>query len=240
MTNQISGLSALLDKLLSAGKEYAAKGQDLAEEKLNIPEQGIERDAMVDGMKKGALASAVLVGLLGTKTGRNLTGTAIKLGGLAALGTAAFKGYQNWKETGSPLGSSSDSGSDADQVAVHKLVQDSANSRSTLILKAMVSAAHADGHVDNEEIQAIRHELIEMHLPESMAAEVESILDAPVSAEALASLVDNEQVASEVYLATRLIINNKSSAQEQGYLQDLVHALGVSKELRESLDAQLV
>ncbi len=233
MTDDLRGLSGLLDRLLAVGKEYAAKGQDLAEDQLDIPEDGVERDAMVSGLKKGALASAVLVGLLGTKTGRSLTGTALKIGGLAALGTAAFKGYRNWQETGSPLGT--DDGGEP----VHQLSDSRANTRSMLILKAMVAAAHADGHVDNQEIQTIRHELIEMHLPQSLAEEVESILDSPNSARQLASLVTTQQIASEVYLASRLIIGKDSSAQEQGYLQDLVQALGLADELKNSLDQQV-
>ena len=83
-------LEQLLESLLEKGRQYAEKGQEVAEQKLNIPSEGPEREIMLDGLKKGAIASAVLVGLLGTKGGRSLTGTAIKLGGLAAIGAAAF------------------------------------------------------------------------------------------------------------------------------------------------------
>jgi len=100
MTDSKFDPKGILDSLLNVGKEYVEKGQSMAEEKLNIPDDGPEREVMLDGLKKGALASALIVGLLGTKGGRSLTGTAIKVGGLAALGTAAYKGYQNWKNTG--------------------------------------------------------------------------------------------------------------------------------------------
>ena len=76
----------LLDNLLSASKAVAEKGKNYAEDMLNIPEGGVERENKVDGLKKGALASAVLFGLLGTKGGRSLTGKVIKIGGIAALG----------------------------------------------------------------------------------------------------------------------------------------------------------
>lgn len=233
MNDQTSSISALLDKLLAGGQQLATKGQDMAEQQLNIPAAGPERDTMLNGMKKGALASAVLLGLLGTKTGRSLTGTAIKLGGLAALGTAAYKGYQNWQQTGDPLSSTKAA------KAVHELPAEQASARSLLMLRALVSAAHADGHIDDQEVQAIRHELIEMHLPESVAAEVEAIVDAPLSAHALASMVDDQQAAAEVYLASRIIINQQSSSQEQGYLQDLAQAMGLSKDLQRSLDQQI-
>ena len=49
-------LEQLLENLLATGKEYAEKGQSVVEEKLNIPSEGEEREIMLDGLKKGAIA----------------------------------------------------------------------------------------------------------------------------------------------------------------------------------------
>jgi len=222
---QGSGFSAseLLEKILNTGKEYVDKGQALAEEKLDIPEQGEKRDVMLDGLKKGALASALLLGLLGTRGGRKLTGTAIKVGGLAALGTAAYKGYQNWKETGDVMVSANES--------VHQLSSESAESRGLLLIEAMVAAANADGNIDGQEQQAIKHEILEMML--------ENIIDSPLSAGELAKKVKNTAEASEVYIATRLLINDRSSLTETLYKDSLVTALGLNAELVSSLEAQI-
>jgi len=220
----------LLEKILSTGKQYVEKGQALAEEKLDIPEHGKEREVMIDGLKKGALASALLLGLLGTSGGRKLTGTALKVGGLAALGTAAYKGYQNWKQTGDVM-TAGDS--------VHQLSDDSADSRSLLLIEAMVAAANADGNIDNREQQAIKHEILEMHLPGEMAMMLENIVDSPLSAGELAQKVDNQAEASEVYIATRLLIGDDSSLTETLYKDSLVSALGLSSELVSSLEAQI-
>ena len=65
MSDQQLSPQSVLDQILNVGKEYLQKGQDLAEDKLNIPEQGEERELMLNGLKKGAIASAVLVGLIG-------------------------------------------------------------------------------------------------------------------------------------------------------------------------------
>ena len=85
-----------LDELLKTGKDLAGKGQAIAEEKLQIPTEGAERDAQMDGIKKGAMAAGVLALLLGTKGGRKLSGSALKLGSLAAIGGIGYKAYQNW------------------------------------------------------------------------------------------------------------------------------------------------
>jgi len=224
--------SALLEKILRTGKEYVEKGQTLAEEKLDIPEQGEERELMLDGLKKGALASALLLGLLGTSGGRKLTGTAIKIGGLAALGSAAYKGYQNWKETGDVMTS-------ADEEPLHQLNGESAESRGLLLIEAMVAAANADGNIDSQEQQAIKHEILEMHLPGEMAMMLENIIDSPLSAGELAQKVSNQAEASEIYLATRLLIGEKSSLTETLYKDSLVTALGMSSELVSSLESQV-
>ncbi len=223
---------ALLEQLLNTGKQYVEKGQAVAEEKLNIPEQGEERDAMLSGLKKGALASAVLLGLLGTSGGRKLTGTALKVGGLAALGTAAYKGYQNWKVSGDVLGGE-------DVAPVHELTDSQAENRGLLLIEALVAAANADGKVDDEEQQAIKHQILELHLPGEMAMVLENIIDSPLSAGELAQKVSSPAEAAEVYIATGLLIGTDSSPQEKVYRDSLVAALGMSPDLTRALDAQL-
>ena len=48
--------------------------------------------------KDNPLAAGALVAvLLGTGTGRQVTGAALKLGGIAAIGGLAYKAYQNYK-----------------------------------------------------------------------------------------------------------------------------------------------
>lgn len=226
--------SVLVDKLLSAGKTYVERGQAIAEEKLNIPEQGEQREVMLDGLKKGAMATAVLLGLLGTNGGRKLTGSMLKLGGLAALGTAAYKGYQNWQQTGDLMGVTVHSAEGfVDQPERH-----ASEPRGLLIIEALVAAANADGNIDDQEQQAIKHQILEMHLPGEMAIMLENIIDSPLSAGELAQKVRGLTEASEVYLATRLLIGNDASLTETLYKDSLVSALGLSPQLISSLDSQ--
>ncbi|MEJ2177809.1 MAG: hypothetical protein P8Y12_07625, partial [Gammaproteobacteria bacterium] len=56
-----------LDQLLSTGKSLSEKGRSYAEGKMNVPEAGPEREAMLSGMTKGAMAAGVIGLLLGTK-----------------------------------------------------------------------------------------------------------------------------------------------------------------------------
>jgi uncharacterized membrane protein YebE (DUF533 family) len=192
---------------------------------------------MLDGLKKGALASAVLLGLLGTSGGRSLTKTAIKVGGLAALGTAAYKGYQNWQKTGDVM----NSGKVATQAdaSIHELSKDDSEGRGLLLIEAMVAAANADGRIDSQEQQTIKHQVLEMHLPGEMAMALENIIDLPLTAGELAQKVTSQAEAAEVYVTTRLLIGATATGQEKQFLETLVSALSMAPELVNSLEAEI-
>ncbi len=231
MTEKQLTTQSILDEILSLGKEYLEKGQDIVEHKLNIPEQGEQRDAMLSGLKKGAFSSAVLLGLIGTKGGRKLTGVALKIGGVAALGTAAYKGYRHW------LDQKQDNSSQP--VGVHELREDAAYERAKLLISAMVAAANADGNIDNEEQQKLKHEILHMHLPKHLADDLQAIIDSPSDVQSLAAKVGDIEIASEVYLASRLFIGEHSSVTERMYLEQLVAEMGLNSSLIKSLETQL-
>ncbi len=109
----------------------------------------------------GALAAV----LLGTGTGRAVTGSALKLGGLAAIGGLAYKAWQNYQNGNQPT-ESAPSGepellpppADTD---FHPSQAPQGEAEFTLsLVRAMIAAAKADGHIDDAERQKIgdRHE----------------------------------------------------------------------------------
>jgi uncharacterized membrane protein YebE (DUF533 family) len=143
----------------------------------------------------------------------------------------AYKGYQNWAETGDVIASSDE--------AVHKLEADAVEYRGLLLIQAMVAAANADDYVDSQEQQAIKHQALEMHLPGEMAMVLENIIDSPLSAGELAQKVTSKTEACEVYIATRLLIGHDSSLTETLYKDSLVTALSLSSQLVSSLEAEI-
>lgn len=94
---------AILDQLLDSGKKMLNQGREIAEDHLGVPGSGQDRDAMLAGLGKGAAAGGLLALLLGTRTGRKVTGKVLKYGSIAAVAAVAYKTYQGWREK-SPTG----------------------------------------------------------------------------------------------------------------------------------------
>jgi uncharacterized membrane protein YebE (DUF533 family) len=221
----------MLDQMLAAGRDLAAQGQQFAEEKLNVPAAGPERDAMLSNLGKGALAGGALTLLLGTGTGRKLAGTAAALGGLGALGKVAYDAYQTWQgQTGGPQGT-----------PVGELTGDAAERRSEVLFKAMIAAAKADGHIDEAERAAIAQSLGEIGsgigLDDTTRLMIEAELDRPLSAAEIAAGADSPEAAAEIYLASLFVIDTANPA-ERGYLTELAAALNIQPALAAELEAK--
>lgn len=225
----------LLNTLLSAGKDLASQGQNLAEDKLNIPEDQGQRSAMMNGMGKGALAAGALALLLGTKTGRSVGGGALKVGSLAALGGLAYKAYQNWQSNNGDA--AAQAGAPAQPQALENLSENEANDRSLKILQAIIAAAKADGHIDDNE-RAMINEFVEK-LDESteLTAFIHEELNKPLNPAEIAQGTEAPGLAGEVYLMSRIIIDD-SNFMEKAYLGELAKALNLADDLVAQLDAQ--
>ncbi len=216
----------LLDDILASGKGYLEKGRQFAEEQIDLPEQGVEREAKLDGLKKGALAAGGLALLLGTRSGRWLTGNALKVGSLAALGGIAYQAYRNW------------SGIDQGARPVHELEGPDAQARNLLLLRAMIAAAKADGHIDAQEQARIEAELARMDTAgedsEFLRREIANSLDT----DALAAAVDSKEAAAEVYLVSRLLVDVQNE-DEKAYLGELAAKLGLEPDEVSSLESRI-
>ena len=215
---------ALFDQLLQSGGELASKGQSLAEQKLNIPSEGSEREAALAGMGKGAAIAGVAALLLGTSAGRGLTGVAVKLGSLAAVGGLAYKAFQDWqaRKEGAPV---ADPGPAANTLSGPQLEQ-----RSLALLRAMLAAAKADGHIDEQEQGRIDAYLQKLNLDPAALHFVKNELAKPLNVKEVAAGADSPAAAAEIYLTSLLTINIDSD-QERTYLEELARELKLPPEL---------
>ncbi|MEQ1954221.1 tellurite resistance TerB family protein [Mesorhizobium sp. CN2-181] len=191
--------------------------------------------------KDNPLAAGALVAvLLGTSTGRSVTGSAAKLGGLAAIGGLAYHAYKNWQAGKEPaetaeaqpqmLPPPSDTGFHPDNAP-----QGETEFALTLI-RAMIAAAKADGHIDDEERKKISDKLSLAGIGGDAEKFLMAELDAPLDLDALAAAAKTEEQKVELYAASRLAIDPDSRA-ERGYLDLLAGRLGLPDALIDHVEA---
>jgi uncharacterized membrane protein YebE (DUF533 family) len=192
------------------------------------------------GFMRGAAAGGLLGLLLGGKGARKMAGGALGYGGAAVLGALALKAYQNYQQKKSPApvaltpeqlaalgpGSLPDAQPAAD-----------GNPFQLVLIRAMVGAAKADGHVDAVEQQRLFGEVERLGLDAEAKAYVFDLLSQPVEIGSITSAVATPEQGAEVYLASRLAIDLDVPA-ERAYLDALAGRLKLPAELRSHLDAQ--
>lgn len=200
---------------LEKGKELGKKGEDLLIEKLGLEDTPTVREALRKGVGTGAAAGALLL-LLKSKSGRKIA----TLGGLAGLGTLAYKAFQknggkmptNWKDE-----------------VIGLISGPKAEDRSESILRAMISAAKADGEISNEEMAFIKsHDEIDLG----------NILDQDCDPIEIARMADSNQAAREIYAASCRIANGLNE-KERDYLDNLAMALRLDPDLAARLETDV-
>ena len=185
----------------------------------------------------GALAAV----LLGTDSGRKVTGTAVKLGGLAAIGGLAYQAYKNYQAGNQP--------SPDAQVSEPELLPPPADTGfgpaqapqgeaefTLMLVRAMIAAAKADGHIDQEERARIADKLKLAGLDADAERFIMEEIAAPLDLDALCASAKTEEQKVELYTASRLTIDPDTRA-ERGYLDLLAGRLGLPDALVDHIEA---
>lgn len=187
---------------------------------------------LLQGAGGKALAAGALGLLLGNKSARNLGGKALTYGGLAALGVLAYKAYGNWQ---AQQGSSAPQG---EPQTLDRLPAPEAEKHSQAILKALVAAAKADGHVDARERQLIEVELGKLTADAELQHWLEQELNKPLDPAEVARAATTPEMAAEMYLASLLMVDEEHF-MERAYLEELARQLKLDPALQRELQAQV-
>ena len=191
--------------------------------------------------KDNPLAAGALVAvLLGTGTGRQVTGAALKLGGIAAIGGLAYKAYQNYKNGKDPQEAATKDPEllpPPEDTSFHPSQAPQGETEFALTLvRAMIAAANADGHIDDEERKKIADRLalsgISAEAEQFLLAEIEK----PLSIDELVAAVQTDAQKLELYTASRLTIAPDSRV-ERGYLDLLAGRLKLPDTLIDHVEA---
>lgn len=226
---------SLLDQLLKTGLSAVNDARGSVQ-------QARERGDL-DKYAKGAAAGGVLALLLGTRSGRRIGGSALKLGSVAALGMLAWKTYNDWQaqqQAAAPAGAAgapSGAGAGAGAAPPLALPAPQAEAHGRVLLKAMIAAAKSDGHLDDRERQLVEAELTRSEADPAVRAWVETELRRPVEPADVAFGATTPELAAEVYLASVLVVD-ETSTMERAYLDALARELRLDDGLRRQLEAR--
>lgn len=192
------------------------------------------------GLLGGLAGGAVSGAIMGNKKARKAAGTALKMGGIAALGGLAWKAYRDYQASqganpaGAPAPAHNTVWRDLDEQRF-ALDRDSATVKpALLLLQAMAAAAHADGHLDTAERQRILERARRLDLHAEDKAMVFEILGEPLTMSQVCERVDCPELAAEVYLSSLLAID-PNSLEGELYLEGLAHRLGLPGPLVQQL-----
>jgi uncharacterized membrane protein YebE (DUF533 family) len=184
----------------------------------------------------GAAAGGALGLLLGSKRGRSFGGKALKLGSVAAIGVLAYKAYGNWQAQQQQQPRSSQPAS-AEPRTVNLLPAPEVQQHSLAMLKSMVAAAKADGHLDDRERGLVEAELLRLQADAETRCWFEDELRRPLDPAEVARAAGTPEMAAEMYLAS-LLVADETSFMERAYLDELARQLQLPPGLKAELERQ--
>ncbi|MGE8391227.1 tellurite resistance TerB family protein [Pseudomonas sp. BIGb0427] len=228
----------LLDQLLKSGQDLlqnqggkspAGKSGGLGD--LLGGKGGGGLGSLLSGAGGGALAAGAMGLLLGNKKARKYGGKALTYGGLAALGVIAYKAYGNWQaKQGTAV--------QGEPQTLDRLPPAQVEQHSQAILKALVAAAKADGHVDDRERALIEGEFVKLSSDQELQHWLHAELNKPLDPADVARAASTPEMAAEMYIASVMLVDEEHF-MERAYLDELARQLKLDPALKSELENQV-
>jgi len=220
----------LLDQLLKSG-------QDLLQNKVggSQPKGASAGTGALGGLLSGASGGALAAGamglLLGSKKARKVGGKVAVYGGLAALGVLAYKAYGNWQ-------AQQGIAPETEPQTLDRLPAAQVEQHSQAILKALVAAAKADGHVDERERALIEGEFVKLDNDQELQHWLHAELNKPLDPADVACAARTPETAAEMYIASVMMVDEENF-MEKSYLDELARQLKLEPGLKAELEKQV-
>jgi uncharacterized membrane protein YebE (DUF533 family) len=228
----LSGVLGQLGGLFGQQAQPPAQGGDAGRGGLmnNIP-----------GGAAGAFPGAGLLAvLLGQKSVRKMAGGLMGVGASAALGALAYRAWQNWN-AGQPAASAPvATADDAPPENSPFLPKADASGQpfALALIKAMIAAANADGHIGPEEHKQIFDAANRAGFDADAKAFIFDALSNPPNVRQIASMASGMEQAAELYLAARLAID-PDHPSEKAFLDALAQAMNLPPQFVAHLEQQV-
>jgi uncharacterized membrane protein YebE (DUF533 family) len=215
----------------------------------------------------GAATGGLVGLLLGSKKAKKVGGKLLGYGGAAVLGGLAYKAWQNYQAkqpqrghqqpmqrqgsvpnagyaphsttaTGS-LGGAPLALPQPDGTPFDPGIGTAADGKpfALALVRAMIAAAKADGHIDAREQSQLFARIEELQLDADAKAFIFDELGRPANLDAIAALPNGPEQAAEIWLASRLAID-PDDVREKAYMSALAAKLRLPPELLNQLEQQ--
>jgi uncharacterized membrane protein YebE (DUF533 family) len=186
---------------------------------------------LLSGAGGGALAAGAMGLLLGNKKVRKVGGKVAIYGGLAALGVLAYKAYGNYN-------AQKGTAPQREPQTLDRLPPAQAEEHSQAILKALVAAAKADGHIDDRERQLIEGEFTKLDNDQELQHWLHAELNKPLDPTDVARAASTPEMAAEMYIASVMLVDEENF-MEKSYLDELARQLKLEPGLKIELEKQV-
>lgn len=212
--------------------------------KSGMPAAGTPQRSDLGKYASGAAVGGVLGLLMGNKRGRGMGGTVLKYGSVAAIGAMAWKAYQDHQARQTAQAASTAPVMQRPPIDITPAPSSFAalpplqlEDHSRAMLKALICAAKADGHMDERERGLVHAELQRSEADAATRAWVDAELARPVEPAEVAALATGPEMAAEIYLASLLMVD-QTSTMERAYLDALARELRLAPTLKTDLEAR--
>ena len=219
-------LDTLLNNATQSGASQKAGGGFSLDQLLTGP----------GGLATGAAAGGLAAILMGGAKPKKLAKNALKVGGVALVGGLAYKAYRDWqsnRDTAAQnhgLTNPTHNYGRADETAFLPASSAAQTSLARSLARAMIVAAKADGHVNDDERQKIMAQLSAMDINQQDRAFIAAELDGPANIDAVVADATTPEIAADLFAASLLAVDPDGAA-ESAYLSLLAARLKLDPDL---------
>ncbi|MEO1247254.1 MAG: tellurite resistance TerB family protein [Pseudomonadota bacterium] len=201
---------------------------------------GLTQSGVAAGLA-GGVAGGALTSALTSKKGRKTATSLLKLGGVAAIGGLAWNAYRNYQDRQGQQATTQTQaawqnlprqGFDVEHVDARY-----AGGNSLLIIRAMITAAMSDGHIDSAEHMRIFEHAEQLPLSNEDKAALFDELRQPRPVTEIVAGAHEPAIAVEVYAASLLAID-ELTYEGQTYLKRLAGLLKLPPQLVDAVHAE--
>ena len=187
----------------------------------------------------GAVGAAAGGGILGWLFGRGSVGRSVLThGGSAVLGALAYRAWQSWQAGRSGQAAPAAGGALPAAFTPGATPASGGEPFELALIRTMIAAAKADGHIDAAERARIFEAVERSPLDAEQKGFVFALLNQDITVEQIAASAAGQEQASQLWLAARMVLELDHAA-ERAFLDALAARLALPAELVAQLERQV-